>query len=284
MDNRRQTGKELFDAFFQRIEAAIRYTSRRKRLSAEESQELYSRVMLKVVENNYAVLRGLRSPSRRKAFLRVVVERVLLDLRVEEWGRWRPCALARKLGPVAIELDRRINRDNVPSEDAIRELSTRMNGHGRDQMEALAARLPRRSGRRIVNDEQRLAEIEAGTSSSERAEAAEARSSSRRLRRALAEAIRNLEGPDRQLLRLRYGRGWTVRRIAGSQNLPARPMYRRFERNLHRLRKHLHRSGIRWEEVAETLGHPEIDLQLDLLEPEEPRPRPSNRSIRSRTS
>ena len=284
MEDRKPTGRELFDAFFQTIETAIATEARRKRLSLEERQELYSRVMLKVVENDYAVLRGLRSPERRSAFLRVVVERALLDQRVKDWGRWRPCALARKLGPEAIELDRRINRDRMPLDDAIRELSARQGVPGRDQLETLAAQLPRRNGRRFVNDEQRLSDLEAGTAASERAEAAEARRTWRRLRRALAGAFRDLDGTDRRLLQLRFGRGWTVQRIAGSQDLPARPMYRRFERSLRRLRRSLDRSGIRWEEVAETLEHPEVDLQLDLLDSEEPQARSSDRSIRSRTS
>lgn len=269
---RQQAGQELFELHFETIEAAIHGVARHNRLTTEESQELYSQVMLKIVENDYAVLQEFRRRARWKTYLRVVAQRVLLDDRVREWGRWRPSALARRLGPEAVELDRRINRDNLRPEQAIREISTRRNGRTRAELEELAGRLPRRSRRRVVNDELRLSELEAEGSADERVEAAELQGTTGRLRRALTEAVCSLDGTDRQLLHLRFGRGWTVQRIAGSQNLPARPLYRRFERSLRQLRRHLRGSGIEWREIAEVLGHPETDLELDLQEPGLSRP------------
>ncbi len=264
MKGTRQLGEELFTQRFRQIERIVHTVAARRRLSADESQELYSLVMLKLIEDNYAILRGFQGRSRWQTFLTVIIQRVLLDHRVKEWGRWRPCAQARRLGPTAVLLDRRINRDGVEPAAAIRELSSIGVAESAVELERLAARIPRRSRRRFVSEEMCLEILPSTDAADHRLEAAHCRRAVGRVSHAVTSALRELSDAERRLLSLRFGRGWTVRRIAASQALEARPLYRHFERILRCLRQHLERFGVGWDEVIVALDAQDVDLEVDM--------------------
>ena len=40
------------------------------------------------------------------------------EARIAEWGKWRPSAVAKRLGPTAVLLDRLLTRDGRPFDDA----------------------------------------------------------------------------------------------------------------------------------------------------------------------
>ncbi len=265
MKDTRQLGQKLFSRRFRQIEGIIRGVTAHRRLNADEGEELYSQVMLKVVQDDFAVLRGFQGKSRWSTYLTVIVQRVLLDHRVKEWGRWRPCALARRLGPTAVRLDRRINRDGLDSAAAIRELLAIGADESAAELERLAARIPRRPRRRLVPCEKHLRMLAGGEAADRRVEDAERQRVAADLNQALTSALRDLPESERDLLVMRFGRGWTVRRIAASQSLEERPLYRRFERILRRLRRRLERIGLRRRDVAAALEVRGIDLELDLL-------------------
>ena len=110
MKGTRRHGEELLSQRLGQIEEIVRAVAAQHRLSFEERQELYSMTMLKMVQDDCAILRNFQGRSRWRTYLMVIVQRVLLDYRVKKWGRWRPCARAQRLGKTAIALDRRINR------------------------------------------------------------------------------------------------------------------------------------------------------------------------------
>ncbi len=265
MKDTRQHGEELFSQRSHQIEGIVRTVAAQHRLSADDRQELHSLVMLKMVRDDFAVLRRFQGKSRWGTYLTVITQRVLLDHRVKEWGRWRPCAKARRLGPAAVELDRRINRDGLEAADAVRELSSRGGGETVAELERLAEQIPRRWRRRFLRGDTHL-EILAGREQADlRVVAAERRRAAGNLKAALAGVLRDLPDHERDLLGLRFGRGWTVRRIAANRNLEERPLYRRFEHILRRLRRRLQRAGLRWKDVAVVLDGPDLDLELGLL-------------------
>ena len=260
----RRRGEELFSQKSRQIDEIVRRVAAHRRLSADDAQELHGQVMLKVVQDDFAILRDFQGRSRWSTYLTVIVQRVLLDHRVKEWGRWRPCAKARRLGPKAIELDRRINRDGLEPAEAVRELRIRGVDETAAELERLAARIPRRPRRRFVHDDRRLQCLPGREGADHRIEAAERRRTGVWLQAALASALRDLPDHERDLLSLRFERGWTVRRIAASRNLEARPLYRHFEQILRRLRHRLERIGLRWKDVALTLDGHDVELELDL--------------------
>ncbi len=264
MKSAQQLGEEIFRQRFDQIEGIVHAVARQKRLGVDESQELYSRVMLKVVPDDYAALRSFRGGSRWGTYLTVIIQRVLLDYRVQEWGRWRPCARTRRLGPTAVELDRRINRDGLEPAEVVRDFLARGVDETADELERFVDQIPRRPRRCFVSAEASLRELVDPGRADQRFEAAERQRTATRLSAALASELRQLPDQERILLGLRFNSAWTVRRIAASQNLEERPLYRRFERILRRLRHRLERLGLGWGEVATALQGADVDLKIGL--------------------
>ena len=264
MNDKRRLGEELFSEHFYLIESIIRRVAARNRLSDDEGQELYSLAMLKIIDNDYAVLRGFQGKSRWETYLTVIVQRVLLDTRTKEWGRWRPCARARRLGATAVWLDRRINRDGQEPLEAIRQLIARGVDETATELERLADRIPRRTRRRLVTGDTHLKSLVDRDTADRRLEDGVRYRTASRLRAALAAALRDLPDQERRLLGLRFGQGWTVRRIAAKRQLAERPLYRRFERILKRLRGRLEAFGLGWKDIDSALGAMDFDGELDL--------------------
>ena len=84
------------------IEGVIGFVSRRHHLDAAEADDFEAHVKLKLVQDNYAVLQRFEGRCSLRGFLAVVVERLLLDYRTARWGKWRPSADAKRLGPTAV--------------------------------------------------------------------------------------------------------------------------------------------------------------------------------------
>jgi DNA-directed RNA polymerase specialized sigma24 family protein len=135
------------------VERVVAAVSFRHRLPLGERDELASLVRLKLVENDYEVIRRFEGRCSLHTYLAVVVQRVLLDWRRSRWGKWHSSAVARRLGPVALRLEALLYRDKRSLEDAIETLLQSGSGVSADELAALARRLPPRVARREVEEE-----------------------------------------------------------------------------------------------------------------------------------
>lgn len=263
MDSPRQRGEELFLQRLAATEEVLQQVTTRRCASRDEAEEVRSLVMLKLIDNDYAVLRKFRGAASWRTFLTVVIQRQLLDLRCKEWGRWRPSAVARRLGPVAIELEKRIERDGLEPSMVIRQLSAEGASDEAD-LEALVARLPRR--RRGQPMETEAEDVEARYRSEGPDVLLKRRRGLAELRASIGAALADLSQRDRNLLQLRFGRGWTVRRLAEDGYGMERCLYRRFQSILRRLRRRLEGSGLVWNDISQELDGHGAELDLDLRE------------------
>src|SRR5438270_10350349 len=100
------------------IDRITSVTCRRMGMSAADAEEFHGHLLLRLVENDYGILRAFRNRSSFSAYLAVVVSRTLIDYRNRLWGRWRPSAAAEKLGEPAVELERLLYRSYQSAEDA----------------------------------------------------------------------------------------------------------------------------------------------------------------------
>jgi hypothetical protein len=103
--------RNLFLAELSTIERAIHFACRRGALRREDADEFASYVKLKLIDDDYAVIRKSERRSSFAAFISVVVQRLLLDYRIAEWGKWHASAQARRLGEPAITIEAMIVRD-----------------------------------------------------------------------------------------------------------------------------------------------------------------------------
>jgi RNA polymerase sigma factor (sigma-70 family) len=258
-------GEAVFAAASPAVEEAIRVVTSRRRCRPEEAEELASAAHLRVVEDDYRLLRLHEGRSSLRTYLVVVFDRLLLDLRRRRWGVWRPSMEARRLGPVAVRLDEMLHRDGTSVGEAVQRLRTNEGvGLGEAELHELAGRLPPRVRRREKGEEE-LATLSIPAETVEEAALAWHREGRRRrLRGALRRALGSLSDEDVLILRLRFGQGATAGRIALVLGLPAKPLYRRIEGLLRRLREVLEGDGFDETEAAELIEHSAWDDEAEV--------------------
>jgi RNA polymerase sigma factor (sigma-70 family) len=243
MSESQSSARQMLESNLDLIWDLVRHDARRHRLRPDEAEEFSSYVWLKMVEGDYRILRGFRGRSSLRTFLTTVIQRLFLDFRTQAWGKWRPCAEARRLGGDAVELDRLVSRDGHSLENALEILRCRQATSSRDELLALAGRFPARLRPRREGEDA-LHVLPAAASADERILERERRAEMRKAADSLARALRGLPARDRLILRMRYRDGLTVRKIASILEIEDRRLYRQFEQCLTRLRTTLEREGV----------------------------------------
>jgi RNA polymerase sigma factor (sigma-70 family) len=239
---------------------------RHHRLRWQDAEDFGSYARLRLLDNDYEVLRRFAGRSSLRTFLAVVLQRLLLDFRSEVWGKYRPSAPAKRLGPVALRLERLICRDGLTTEEAVANVLIDLGAEvSRGELLELAERLPRRPPRRF--EEVRDVPVDGGVEDHlldrERSTAALLAKS------ALGGALPLLQAEDRLILKMRFASGLSVRQIAAALRLPSRPLYARIEKSLNRLRREVERRGLSREQAMSLLGWKGCDMKVDFLAPPE---------------
>jgi RNA polymerase sigma factor (sigma-70 family) len=249
------SAERLFVENLRLIDDTIRLVCRRLHCSPEEREDFSSQSRLKLIEDDYAVLRKYGGRCSLRTFLVTVIRHQLYDYRRQRWGTWRPSAEARRLGPAAVELDTLLHRDRVAREEAVERLhgSARF-AETRDELRRLADLLPPHYPR-IVEGESALEDLAEPRAGADRDLLAEERVATvRAARAALAASLAELGDEDRVVLRLRFQDGLKVPRIAQILGTDAKALYRRCDRLLEQLRGILERRGVAGSAVLECLG------------------------------
>jgi RNA polymerase sigma factor (sigma-70 family) len=246
------------------VDSVVRTIARRHRLSADEADELGSSVKLKLVENDYEVFRKFEGRSQLRTYLITVVQRHFLDQRNARWGKWRPSAQARRLGPPAVLLDQLLTRDRLSFDDAVQAVLAR---HGDAvsiaTLREIALQLPARSSR-VFLGEHELEHLPA-PADGDAIESSERRLTGARVERALAAALQMLSDDERAILQLRFCGNVKLARIAELLGEPAKPFYRRVEELLRVLRGALQTQGVSEADVLAILEDPDTGFG-ELLE------------------
>lgn len=233
----------LSSAHFALLQRVIRSVARSNRLSPEDAEDFSQTVHVKLLERNYDVFDSYEGRSSLSTFLTVVVTRLLLDWRNATRGKWRPSAVAVRLGSDAAALERLMHRDGLTREEAIATLASRHPTAGRlPALLDLADQLPPRVRRTFVRDvaDEALGHVEFD----DPLVAADARARRQQARRALAQAYAALDPDERRLIALRYERAWSVRAIGDALRTDPKPLYRRLERVLKTLRRRMVSLGV----------------------------------------
>ncbi|HEX4964554.1 MAG TPA: hypothetical protein VF173_27305 [Thermoanaerobaculia bacterium] len=244
---------QLFLKSLPLIEKIIAFASRRSRFGREDAQDFSSWVKLKLIEDNYGVLRQFKSGCSLGTYLSVVIQRLAQDYRNHLWSKWRPSAEALRLGPVAIRLEELLFREEYTFDEACQIL--RVNeGIGMTEAELadLRAKLPPRTGRRQVSDEALEAEAAPDPGPDQQAEEHEIAIKSRRIHMALHRSMEALTTEDQVLVKLQLR--MSVADIARAWKVAQKPLYPRLEKAHNALAKALEREGVRKEDVKEILG------------------------------
>ena len=242
------------------IDQIVRATGRRRHLSAVEQDDFTSYVRLRLVEDNYAILQKFQGRSSLWTYLAAVIERLSLDFCVERWGRWRPSAMAERLGPTAVILDRLVNRDGHTIEEAMEIVRTNHAvGLSYSELRAIWEQLPARS-RTIEVGEEAAAAVSSTDTSDTHVEDAARKQDIDRLESALRTAFDALPAQDRLMIALRFDHGLSVADIAKTLQSSVPTVHRRIDRSVKDLRATLSRAGFERREVSSLIGHSTVVL------------------------
>ena len=244
--------QQIFRENLPLIEEILAHTCRRSRLGKEDAEDFASFVRLKLIDDNYAVLRQYQGRSKLSTFLAVAIKRLLLDYRDHLWGKWRLSAEAQRLGPVAERLETLLVRDEYTFDEAFQIL--RQEGVELSELEVAGIRrkLPPRIVRKMITDEALQSEPSRELRPDEALEQKERDTIRRRLAGPLLQALDTLSKEDRVLVLLRMK--LKVSEIARLRRLDQKPLYRRIDKAHETLRKELARLGVRREDIEYLIG------------------------------
>jgi RNA polymerase sigma factor for flagellar operon FliA len=227
---------------------------RRKGLSPQDTEDFTSQLNVKLLEDDCRVLREFEGRSSLKTYLTIVVQRSLLDYLDHLWGKWRPSAAAKRLGPLAIQIEKRTVRDGLTTAQAIDTLLRTDKAFASEaQLEALAEQLPVRYRRRVESDDQLERMPSATPSAQEQVERKEWEQAHRRLLEVLREVL--VELPDEDAAILQMLPTMSVAQIARSLYLEQKPLYRRRDQLLADVRERMIERGVRPEDIQDYFGY-----------------------------
>ena len=253
-------GKEIFERELGRIQRVIAFVAARHRLDPMEREDFGSYATFKFIEDDYRRIRQFRGDSRLETYLNVVVQRLFLDFRAEQWGKWRPSARARALGKPAVLVERLLYRDGLFRNEILQTLGQHGVHLEPDVFERLVQEIPYRPRRHRVGGES-LAVASEAVEGGELSEG-ERSMTAQRVEAVLRSALCELTAEDRVILKLRFLDGCTIKEVAAALGVPERPLYPRLQCLFRRLREALEKQGVHRDD-AQTIWSEKIEIDLE---------------------
>jgi RNA polymerase sigma factor (sigma-70 family) len=264
------TDEALFSANLPVIDDVTSQVCRRHRMSPTEAEDFRSDVRLHFLDRNCEVLRRFEGRSSLSTYITVVVQRLFLDRRNRLWGKWRPSAEARRLGPTAVLLERLVTRDGWSTDQALETL--RVN-HGLvvdDSLRAFSGRLSKRTAmRQLVGEDEALSIASAWQPADANVVRAEHDFLAKRVQTALDRARQALPSEERLILKMRFDDRIPVADIARALHLNQRRLYRTLEQILEQIATSMANEGVSRTDVQALFadeplsGPPDRDVAAD---------------------
>jgi len=236
------TPRELLLANLDTIRRSASFVTAQAGLEPQDREDFESFVKLRLIENDYAVLRGYSELGSLRGYLQVVIRRLFIDFERRRLGRWRSSATARRLGPVAVELETLLYRDGCLLEEATRLLTTRTKAPAkREELLQIWEQLPLRPRLRMVS----LESVRDDPADEAWREVAERRVAvTERVVEALREELDRLGRRDRLFLYLRFEQGLASTQIARLLGMETRAARDRLKEIVAALRRRLETAGV----------------------------------------
>jgi len=258
--------RELLTSNLALVSRAVAFACRRYRLSADDAEEFESIVMLKLIDNDYAIVRAYEARSSFATFMSIVVQRMALDFRISAWGKWHASAEAKRLGDAAVDLEKLLNRDGRQLDEALTIAAAKHKGETPESLRALAARLPQHAPRHrdVAIEEAESFAVTSPAGVEEPLLAIDRRRASKRVSSLVAAAIQALPDLDRLILQLRFEGGMSIAQIARMLGIEQKLLYRRIEKQMQDLKRDLQREGIAPRDVLDLIGRDEMLLDFEI--------------------
>ncbi len=249
------------------IERTVRALAYRHAVKPWDWDDFEGLVKLRLVADDYAVLRKFQGRSKLTTFLTSVIHNLFRDFRIQRWGKWRPSAAAKRMGDLGVQLEALLYRDSFSFHEACEILRERFDVTVSDaKLETLAGELRPKTTRRFESDTA-LDRMESSERSDQGVLDGERAKTMLRAKEALHSALADLGAEDRLILKMRFADSLTIRAIAAALNLEQRRMYTRVQRLLGEVGRGVEEHGVSCQDVLDLLAWPACDLDADLTEP-----------------
>lgn len=251
------------------IERVAAFVARRSHLNADETAEFTQEVRVRLLDENYAILRKFEGRSSLSTYLTTCIVRLFHQWRVEQWGKWRPSAEAKRLGDKAITLERLIARDGYTFAEAVKVLTTPAGAQFTvAELEAIYLRLPPRNPRPVLVADDTLPDaVATEIGADDRVESRDSARAARVASHALDELLTSMDAEDRLILQMRFWDALKVPDIARRLHLEQKKIYKRLDKLFGTMRRALESAGVSKAEVARLLTRGDQEIHFDVLPP-----------------
>jgi RNA polymerase sigma factor (sigma-70 family) len=250
---------QLFLKSLPLIDKLIAFACRRSRFSQQDAEDFASCVKIKLIEDDYGVLRKFEGRCKLHTFLGVTIQNLAKDYRDHIWRKHRASAEAKRLGEVAERLEMLLVRDGYTFDEACQILRINQKvDMSVAELADLRAKLPPRTGWHKVGEEGLQGEAAQDPRPDQELQEKEREVKLRRVLMGVHRALSTLSKDDQLLVKKRTR--FSVAEIARIDKVEQKPLYRRLEKIYKALEKALEREGVRREDVKEILACLRPDL------------------------
>jgi RNA polymerase sigma factor (sigma-70 family) len=235
------------------IDRAIAFVCNSYNVRGADAEDFASSVKLKLLENDYAVLRKYKGAGF-STFIFATVRHWYLDQRIHEWGKWRPSAEAKRLGAAAVELENHLFRDGRPLEQVVPIVAAH-HGIPAEEVRALAGRLrPHLPRPRPVSLDQMDRETRSMQAVDRRTLDGDYADVVHRATDVIRQFLETLPEQERVILRLRFFAGQSVAEIASSLKVERNWLYRQINKRMAEIRERLAKTGVLETDLDEVIA------------------------------
>jgi RNA polymerase sigma factor, sigma-70 family len=247
------------------VDRATAFVCRKYGLLGADAEDFASSVRIKIIEDEYAVLRKFEHKCALPTYLTIVIQRHYVDQKIHEWGKWRPSMRARKGGDAAILLERLVSRDGLSFGEAstiVRQKFTELDSRA---LTALASSIVMRRAQRAAEVErtEEMPEPASDISAEDELLAGERETAARRTSAILSKELDRLPAEDRLIMKLRFIDAMKVSTMARLLHADQKQLYRRIDRLVAALRESLLAAGVAMSDIGDMLTHGADALQID---------------------
>src|SRR5215813_11390288 len=141
-----EDAEEIFKRHLPIIGQIALSVCRRHGVGDHDAEDFTSDVLLKLCDDNYAVIRKFQNRSSFATYLTVVINKTFLDHRRRLWGKWTPSAQAKRFGTIGVQLEKLVYRDRHSFDAACEMLAQKYSvTRALQTLREMFAELPRRS-------------------------------------------------------------------------------------------------------------------------------------------
>jgi RNA polymerase sigma factor (sigma-70 family) len=261
------SSEETYLQHLRTIERIAAFVARRSHLNADECAEFTQEVRVRLLEDDYAIIRKFEGRSSFSTYLTTVIQRLFQQWRVQQWGKWRPSAEAKRLGDKAITLERLLTRDGYTLQEAIRVLTTPGGSqYTLAELEAIYVRLPLRNPRPILVSDELLPDAPSvAADADDRVETREQERTARHAATTIDGLLGHMNAEDRLIIQMRFWDARKVPDIARTLHLNQKKLYKRIEKLCASLRQGLEGAGLSKRDIGILLSRGDQEIHLDVF-------------------